>query len=87
MARVGNQRSSTSYTLDMKSPPQELLELLERLPDDASMDTLLAELHFKASVLRGLEDAARGDGIAHDDVKQRVAAWIASSGRERLSAP
>ncbi len=69
----------------MKTAKQELLELLERLPDDAPMDTLLAEMHFKASVLRGLEQAARGEGISHAELKDRVDAWRESSGRRKLS--
>ena len=47
----------------MKTAKQKVLEVLERLPDDAPMDTLLAELRFKASVLRGLADIERGDAI------------------------
>jgi predicted transcriptional regulator len=69
----------------MKSPKQELLELLERLPEDATMDSLLAEMHFKASVLRGLEQAARGEGVAHEEIKERLTTWRESAGRQKLS--
>ena len=69
----------------MKTAKQELSELLDRLPDDAPMDTLLAEMHFKASVLRGLEDARRGEVVSHEEVKARLNKWLESSGRERLS--
>lgn len=68
----------------MKTARQELIELLERLPDDLPMDTLLAEMHFKASVLRGLEEASRGEGISHEAMKRRVADWI-QSGCHRLA--
>jgi predicted transcriptional regulator len=64
----------------MKTAKQELVELLDRLPDDAPMDTLLAQMHFKASVLRGLEEAERGEGVSHDVVKERLRAWRMSSG-------
>lgn len=69
----------------MKTAKQELLELLERMPDDAPMDSLLAEMHFKASVIRGLEDGARGDVVSHEEVKTRLNKWLASSGRDKLS--
>jgi predicted transcriptional regulator len=69
----------------MKTARRELLETLERLPDDAPMETLLAELHFKASVLRGLEDARSGDVVSHEEVRSRLNKWLESSGRERLS--
>jgi hypothetical protein len=69
----------------MKTAKQELLELLERLPDDVSMDTMLAEMHFKAIVLRGLEDAHRGDVVSQEEVRARLSKLLESSGRERLS--
>jgi predicted transcriptional regulator len=69
----------------MKTPKQEAFKLLERLPDDVSMDALLAELHFIASVQRGIEDARRGDVVTQDEVRQRLNSWLESSGREQLS--
>ena len=69
----------------MKAGKQDLTELLDCMPDDASMDTLLAAMHFKASVLRGLEDARRGDVVSHEEVRSRLNRWLESSGRERLS--
>ncbi|HEX5479640.1 MAG TPA: hypothetical protein VFY79_07965 [Dehalococcoidia bacterium] len=69
----------------MKTAKQEAFDLLERLPDDVSMDTLLAELHFKASVLRGLEQAERGEGITQEELKARLKTWLESSGRQKLS--
>ena len=68
----------------MKTPKQQLSELLDRLPDDASMDTLLYEMYFVASVRRGLEQAERGEGISHDEVERRLARWRATGGKERL---
>ena len=69
----------------MKTAKQEAMDLLERLPDDVSMDTVLAELHFKASVMRGLAEAARGEGISREEAKERVAQWLESSGHPRPS--
>ena len=68
----------------MNTPKREMLELLERMPDDVPMETLLAEMHFKASVLRGLEEASRGDVVPHDEVERRVREWRRSQGREKL---
>jgi predicted transcriptional regulator len=70
----------------MNTAKQELIELLERLPDDAPMDSLLAETHFKASVLRGLEEAERGDVVSHEEVMRRLSAWRSSPGLRRFSA-
>ena len=71
----------------MKTAKQELLEVLERLPDDAPMDTLLAGMHVKASVLRGLADIERGDVIDDAELGERLNRWHESSGRRKLSEP
>jgi predicted transcriptional regulator len=69
----------------MKTAKQELIELIEQLPDEASIDALLLELQFRAGVRRGLAEAERGEGMPHDEVKARIATWSQSSGRRKLS--
>ena len=69
----------------MKTAKQELLEVLERMPDDAPMDSLLAQIEFKASVMRGLADLARGDVVSHEEVKETLNRWRESSGRKKVS--
>ena len=69
----------------MKTAKEEALDLLDRLPDDVSMDTLVAELQFRASVLRGLAQADRGEGISHAELNDRIDAWQKSSGRQKPS--
>jgi predicted transcriptional regulator len=71
----------------MKTARQELMEVLDRLPDDTPMESLLAEFHYRASVLRGLEDARRGDVVDSSEVRSRLNRWLESSGREKLSEP
>lgn len=71
----------------MKTAKQELLEVLEHMPDDAPMDSLLAQMQFKASVLRGLAEAHRGEGITHEKLKDRLNRWRESSRRRKLSEP
>jgi len=69
----------------MKTAKQELLEVLERMPDDAPMESLLAQMEFKASVMRGLEQAQRGEGISDEELEDRLNRWRESSGRRKLS--
>ena len=69
----------------MKTAKQELSEVLERMPDDAPMETLLAEVRFRASVLRGLADLANGDVVSHEEVKETLNRWRESSGRKKVS--
>ena len=71
----------------MKPAKQELLEVLERMPDDAPRDSLLAQMEFKASVMRGLEQAQRGEGISDEELEDRLNRWRESSGHRKLSEP
>jgi predicted transcriptional regulator len=71
----------------MKTAKQELRELLDRLPDDVSMDAVEYEIHFLASVRRGLDAIARGDVVSQEEVEERLKRWRESSGRARLSNP
>jgi hypothetical protein len=69
----------------MKTARAELLEVLERLPEDAPMETLLEEMLFKASVLRGIEDAKAGRVFTSEEVRSRLNDKLESSGLPKLS--
>ncbi len=71
----------------MRTAKNELQEVLDGMPDDAPMDTLLAQMHYKASILRGLADAERGDVVSHEEVRRRLNKWLASSGPRKLNDP
>ncbi len=70
----------------MKTPKEELYALLERLPDDVSFDTLIIEMHYKASILRGLAEARRGEGVDQEEVERELNQWLESSGRLKHGA-
>ena len=54
-----------------QSTKQKVLELVEQLPPDASIDDVMERLYFLAKVERGLEQLATGQTIPHDAVKRR----------------
>jgi len=51
------------------------LDVIKRLPEDASMHDLTEEL-YAAAVREGLDELERGDGIAHDEVKRQFDSWF-----------
>ena len=67
----------------MKSAKQEVVELLDVLPDDVSMDTLLEQMRLKAKLLRSLEYADRGELIPHEEVMEDLHRWLESPGHPR----
>ncbi|MDI6793017.1 MAG: hypothetical protein QME81_09145 [bacterium] len=60
---------------------EEAIHLIEKLPDDYSMDEIMAELYFKQQVKQGLEDVEKGRVYSHEQVKDMVLQWRKSSGR------
>jgi predicted transcriptional regulator len=51
------------------------LDVINRLPEEATMHELTEEL-YAAAVRQGLDELDRGEGIAHDEVKRRFQSWF-----------
>jgi hypothetical protein len=60
---------------------RDVLKFIEKLPDDYSMDDIMAELYFKQQVEEGLRVAEEGRVYSHEQVKNMVQEWRKSSGR------
>lgn len=60
---------------------EDAIRFIEKLPDDYSMDEIMAELYFKQQVEQGLRDAEEGRVYSHEQVKSMVKEWRKSSGR------
>lgn len=58
---------------------EQIHRLVDSLPDDADIDAV-EEMHHRLYVLekvrKGLDELDRGEGIPHDEVKQRLAEWL-----------
>jgi predicted transcriptional regulator len=54
---------------------EKILELMKRLPDDATIEDAIYELYTAYKIERGLEQAGRGEGIPHEEVRRRIAQW------------
>jgi hypothetical protein len=51
---------------------QSVIEMIERLPENASVEDILAELHLKQKVDEGLRQLDAGEGIEHEEAKRRL---------------
>jgi len=65
----------------MSMVKQDVMRFIEKLPDDCSMDEIMAELYFKQQVEEGLRVAEEGRIYSHEQVKNMVQEWRKSSGR------
>ena len=55
---------------------KKIIEAVENLPNDATIEDAMERLLFLAKVERGLTEADAGKTISHMEVKQRVAEWL-----------
>ena len=55
---------------------QQVMQMLESLPDESTMDDIMAELYFKMQIDAGLKELDEGKGIPHEEVKQHLSKWL-----------
>ncbi len=55
---------------------QTVIEMIERLPDDASVEDIMAELYFRQKVDEGLRQLDAGEGIEHEEARRRLGQWL-----------
>lgn len=58
------------------SDKQLVVELLNRLPEDAKLQDISKEIEFLAAIREGEEQADRGDVVPHQQAKGEFASWI-----------
>ncbi len=55
---------------------QEVINLIKSLPDDVTLEDIVAELYFKIQVDEGLRQLDEGEGIPHEEVENRMERWL-----------
>lgn len=60
----------------MPGVKNDVIRLIQGLPDDATIDDVMAELYFKFQVDAGLKELDEGKGIPHEEVEKRMNKWI-----------
>jgi len=53
-----------------------VIEMIRRLPDDATVADIMAELYFRQKVDKGLRQLDAGEGLDHDEARRRLAPWL-----------
>ena len=60
----------------MQTAKQEVHQLLDELPDEATLEDIQYHLYVKQKITQGLADIAAGRVLSQDEVEQRFARWI-----------
>lgn len=50
-------------------------QVIDALPDEASMDDIIHALYVREKYERGLRDVREGNGIPHEEVKRQMQNW------------
>ena len=60
----------------MKTAKEEVRELLEQLPEDASLEDIQYHIYVRQKIQKGLDAAREGRVISQDEVDRRMARWL-----------
>jgi len=58
------------------SQKEIVLEAIQELPDNASIDQIADRVEFMAAIQKGIVDIDRGDTIPHEEIKKQLATWL-----------
>ena len=58
------------------SDKQLVLDSIERLPADASLEVIAERVEFLAAIRKGMAQIERGETVPHDEVKRQLATWL-----------
>lgn len=60
----------------MEGVKQQVIQMIRELPEDITIDDVMAELYFKVQVDAGLRELDEGKGIPHEEVEKRMSKWL-----------
>ena len=60
----------------MPKVKNEVIQMIERLPDDAGIVDIMAELYFRLRVETGLKELDEGKGITQTVARDRLKKWL-----------
>jgi len=61
----------------MGKPKEEVRQLLDTLPEDASYEDIQYHIYVRQAIQRGIEAADRGELVEQEEVERRMAKWLA----------
>ena len=72
MMVLGGSRTMPSA---QETAKEQMIKILEGLPDESSYDALLEELVLSRMIKRGLADVDAGRTLCHDEMRRRIDSW------------
>ena len=60
----------------MEGIKNQVIRMIESLPEGVTLDDIMAELYFKLQVDKGLKELDEGKEIPHEDVEAGFSKWL-----------
>lgn len=60
----------------MAAVKQQVIQMIQSMPEEVTIDEIMAELYFKLQVDAGLKELDEGKGIPHEEVEKRMSKWL-----------
>lgn len=60
----------------MSETKEQVIRIIERMPEEVSVADIMAELYFCLKVNSGLRELDKGKGIPHEKVKEHLEKWL-----------
>ena len=54
----------------------QLIDIIEKMPEEISVGDLIAEIHFKEKLEKGLKQIDEGKTVTHKQARQRLSKWL-----------
>ena len=55
---------------------EQVIKMVKALPENVTVDDVMAELYFKLQVDAGLKELDEGKGVFHEQVEKRMSKWL-----------
>lgn len=62
----------------MTTPKKEVLDLVQGLPEEASLEDIQYHLYVLQKVRKGLQDVEEGRMLSQEEMRKRFEKWIVS---------
>ena len=60
----------------METAKEQVEQILQKLPEDASLEDIQYHIYVRQKIQQGLDDADAGRILSHAEVQKRLAKWL-----------
>jgi len=55
---------------------QNVIDMVRRMPDGATVTDIMAELYVRQTIDKGLQQLDEGQSLSQEEVEQRLSQWL-----------